>query len=348
MKAAFITQTGPPECIQFGELPSPEPAPGQIAIDVQAVAVNPIDTYVRSGMVSFPLPQPYIIGCDAAGTVAAVGDGVDGWHTGDPVWCTNQGLLGRQGTFAERIAVDTAWCYRRSPEVTPSAAAASALVAITAHLGLFRNAASIIPRTNGSVVSSAAGKTILVIGGSGGVGAMVVQLAKIAGATVITTAGSEEKARIAQSLGGDHVIEYKHQIIGDTVQQLAPNGVDLVWETRREPDFELAVSVLRQRGMMILMAGREARPVFPVGPFYVKECQLSGLVMFRASAQEMRVAATEIDQWLASGALRPQIGLTLPLAEAAQAHRIQEANTLHGAGTLAGKIVLTTQCHKNQ
>jgi NADPH:quinone reductase len=97
---------------------------------------------------------------------------------------------------------------------------------------------------------------------------------------------------------------------------------------------------MRERGMMILMAGRDARPNFPVGPFYVKQCSLSGFVMFKASPAEMLVAARDIDRWLAQGKLRANIAKTLPLANAAEAHRIQESATLQGDGSLNGKVVL--------
>lgn len=100
--------------------------------------------------------------------------------------------------------------------------------------------------------------------------------------------------------------------------------------------------MLRERGMMILMAGRDARPSFPVGPFYVKECTLSGFVMFKASPAEMKAAAADIDRWLSQGKLRANIAKTLPLSEAAEAHRIQESSTLQGEGNLHGKVVLVT------
>jgi NADPH:quinone reductase len=195
MKAAFITETGSPDVIQFGDIPEPSLGSGQVLIRVEAVAVNPIDTYIRSGVVAMDLPMPFVIGCDAAGSIEAVGEGVTGFKAGDLVWCTNQGLLGRQGTFAEKIVVDSQWCFHRSGNVTAADAAASALVGVTAHLGLFRDAARFFP----SLCAATAGMsqpeppTILVIGGSGGVGSMVVQMAKIEGATVIATAGSAAK-----------------------------------------------------------------------------------------------------------------------------------------------------------
>src|SRR5262249_21940799 len=137
MKAAYIQTTGPAEAtIQFGDLPKPQPAAGQVLIHVGAVAVNPIDTYLRNGANYWQLPKPFIIVCDLAGTVEAVGPNTKQFKVGDRVWGSNQGLLGRQGTFAEYAAVDEHWLYPTPPNVTDEQAAACALVGITAHLGL--------------------------------------------------------------------------------------------------------------------------------------------------------------------------------------------------------------------
>lgn len=329
MKAAYILETGSPDVIRVGELPRPEPARGQVLVKVEAVAVNPIDTYIRSGVVAMQLPKPFVIGCDLAGVVESVGDGVSGFEPGMRVWCSNQGLLGRQGTFAEYAAVDADWLHALPDGVAARDAAAVALVAITAHLGLFRDA------------KLGSGETIAVIGGTGGVGSMVVQMAKLAGARVITTAGSDAKVEAAKGLGADEVIGYHRESIGEGLQRCAPQGVDVFWETRREPDFDVAVAAMKERGRMILMAGRDARPPFPVGPFYVKECSLKGMVMFKATPREVAESGRDINRWLAEGRLKANISHTLPLAEAAEAHRLQEAATLKGAGNLAGKIVLT-------
>ena len=105
-------------------------------------------------------------------------------------------------------------------------------------------------------------------------------------------------------------------------------------------DFDQLVSYLGERGRLVLMAGRDARPAFPVGPFYVKECSLHGVVMFKASPNELRAAAHDINRWLSDGKLQANIARVMPLAEAAEANRLQEENTLNRAGTLAGKIVL--------
>ncbi|HEX4147400.1 MAG TPA: NADPH:quinone reductase [Pirellulales bacterium] len=327
MKAAYIEQPGPPENIIYGDLPKPQPKGAEVLVRVSAVAVNPIDTYLRAGAIKMELPRPFVVGCDLAGVVES-GPASMRYPVGTRVWGSNQGLLGRQGTFAEYAAVDDAWLYPTPAGVGDEQAAATALVGITAHLGLFERA------------RLQSGETLFVNGGSGGVGSCVVQMAKAAGARVITTAGSPEKVKLCQELGADVAINYKTEDVDARIKQSAPQGVNVWWETLREPNFERTVNLLHFRGRMIIMAGREARPVFPVGPFYVKDCALHGFAMFNALPDEQRRAADDINGWLASGKLRPRIDRVLALSETAAAHRLQEENTVQKAGNLAGKIVL--------
>lgn len=328
MKAAFIRETGPAEKIIYGDLPEPTPGPEDIVIRTSAVSVNPIDTYIRNGANYWPLPQPYIIGCDVAGTVVAVGREARRFRVGDRVWGSNQGLMGRQGTFAEYVCGDENWFYATPSGVSDEAVAACALVGITAHLGLFQNA------------RLQAGELVFINGGSGGVGSLVIQLAKAAGARVIATAGSDEKCQICRELGADLAINYRTQDVAAKTKEFAPEGVNVYWETTREPQFDAMVALLAERGRIVLMAGRDARPIFPVGPFYVKGCSMSGFVMFKATQSEQRVCAEDLNRWLLGGQLRARIGREFPLSEAAAAHRLQEENTLKAAGTLAGKIIL--------
>jgi NADPH2:quinone reductase len=184
------------------------------------------------------------------------------------------------------------------------------------------------------------GESLMVNGGSGGVGSMVVQMAKAAGARVLATAGSDEKCAACQQLGAEVAVNYKTADVAQAVKSFAPQGVNVYWETTREPDFDRIVSFLGERGRIVLMAGREARPPFPVGPFYVKECSLHGVVMFKASPEEMRRSGDDMNRWFRAGKLKANISRVMPLSESAEAHRLQEANTLQKAGTLAGKIVL--------
>lgn len=328
MKAAYIDQPGPPESIRYGDLPVPQPTAAQALLRVAAVAVNPVDTYIRSGAIPLTLPKPFIVGCDLAGTVEAVGPEVTWLKPGDRVWGSNQGLLGRQGTFAEYVAVDEQWLYRTPENVSDQEAAAIALVAITAHLGTFRDA-RLRP-----------GETLFVHGGSGGVGSCVVQMAKIVGARVITTAGSDQKAELCRALGADLVIPYKTQDEEAAVRQFAPAGVNVWFETLREPNLERAIGLLSVRGRLVLMAGRDARPAFPLGPFYTRDCSVYGFAMFNAPPDQQRKAAEDINRWLAEGKLRARVSRVMKLSETAAAHRLQEQSTLHLSGELSGKIVL--------
>ncbi len=328
MKAAYIEQTGPPQSIRYGDLPQPQPTGSQVLVQMKAVSVNPIDTYIRNGANYWELPRPYILGCDLAGEVVGLGPETDRFRIGDRVWGSNQGLLGRQGTFAEYCAVDDGWLYPIPDGIPDETVAAVALVGITAHLGLFHRA-QLQP-----------GEALFLHGGSGGVGAMVVQMAKAAGARVMTTAGSPEKVEICRQLGADRVVNYQTEDVAAAAQEFAPDGFNVVWETMREPDFDALVPLLAERGRLVLMAGRDARPPFPVGPFYVKGCSLLGFVMFKATPDEQRTCAEAINRWLVDGHLRAQIGREFSLAEAADAHQLQEDNTLRKAGTLIGKIVL--------
>ena len=328
MKAAFIEQTGGPENIIYGDLPDPSPGAGEVLVRVGAASVNPIDTYVRGGLVAAELPVPFVVGSDFAGTVEAVGEGVTHWQPGDNVWGANQGGHGRQGTAAELACVGAEWLHATPEGISDEEAAAIALVGITAHIGLVLKAAV------------QEGETVFVNGGAGGVGSMVVQIAKASGARVIATAGSDARVTKAAELGADEVINYQTEDVAARVKALAPQGVNVLWETRRETDLDWSVSLLAQRGRLIVMAGREARPVLPVGPLYVKDCSLHGFAMFNYPAAEQRQCGDDLNRWLAEAKLHANIDRVLPLSETAEAHRLQEANTIGLAGTLAGKIVL--------
>ncbi len=331
MRAAYIEETGPPEVIKIAELPRPEPGPGQVLVKVQAVALNPIDLYLRSGLVPMPLAFPYVIGCDLAGTVEKLGRGSARFAVGDRVWGSNQGLLGRQGTAAEFAAVDEEWLYPTPENLTDQEAAAMALAGITAHLGLFRF---------GALKS---GESVYVPGGSGGVGSLAVQMARAAGARVATTAGSPDRVELCRKFGASLALNYKTDNVPARLREFAPEGVDVWYETQREPNLEVAVPLLRKYGRLILMAGRTAKPPLPLGAFYPRNCSIFGFAMFNSPPEEQRHCATEINRYVQEGHLKPMIGRVFPLAQAVEAQRFLEENTLKGAGTLTGKIVMTIE-----
>jgi NADPH2:quinone reductase len=329
MQAAFIEQTGPPEVIKVAALPRPEPGPGQVLVRVHAVALNPIDLYIRSGLVAAPLRFPYIIGSDVAGTVEQVGPGCTRYQVGDRVWGSNQGLLGRQGAAAEYAAIDEGWLYP-TPALLPDAdAAAMALVGITAHLGLFQ-----FGRLK-------AGESVYVPGGTGGVGSMVVQMAKAAGARVATSAGSPERVEFCSRSGADLALDYKTDDVASALREFAPEGVDLWFETQREPDLEVSIPLLRKNGRMILIAGRAARPTLPLGAFYPRNCSIFGFAMFNASPEEQQKCAVDMVRWIEEGILNPVVGRAFPLAAAVDAVRLLEEKSMKGVGSLIGKVVIT-------
>jgi NADPH2:quinone reductase len=330
MKAAYIESTGAPDVIRYGDLPDPQPQAGEVRVKVAAVAVNPIDTYIRGGVVAMPLPKPFVVGCDFAGTVEKVGPGVKRFKVGDRVWGSNQGLLGRQGAFAELACVQEEFLYPSPPGVNDDVLAAIACVGITAHIGLFGRA------------GLKAGETVFVNGGTGGVGSTVVQMAKAVGARVVTTAGSPEKVKQARALGADLAINYKAEDVSPRIKEFTGGqGITVWYETLREPDYDKIVDEMAPRGRIVVMAGRTARPTFPHGPFYVKGLSLFGFAMFNWPADEQRRCADDINRWLADGNLKPNIARHMRLSETAAAHQLQEENTVKGAGTLNGKIVLT-------
>lgn len=331
MKAAFIREVGAPGVIEYGDLRDPTPGPHDVLVRVGAVAVNPIDTYIRAGIVSMASKFPYIIGCDVAGTVEAVGPSVVRFQRGDRVWGSNQGLFGRQGSFSELASIDEKWLYKTPDTLTDEAAAAGALVGLTAHLGLFLHS-GLRP-----------GEVVFVNGGGGGVGSAVIQLAKAAGAKVIASAGRDETLQLCRDLGADLVVNYRDSHLDDQIRAFAMphGGLQMWWETQREPSLDRTVSLMAPRGRIVIMAGRQARPEFPIGPFYVKDLRLIGFAMFNATSDEQRTAAEELNRFATTQKWKPQIGARFPLSQAAAAHELQEANTLQKAGNLMGKIVLT-------
>ncbi|CAN5374685.1 zinc-binding dehydrogenase [soil metagenome] len=332
MKAAYYETTGTPDVIQYGDVRTPEPKAGEVRVKVTAASVNPVDCYIRAGLVAMPLPKPFVPGCDVAGVVDKVGDGVIRFKVGDRVWGSNQGLLGRQGSFAEYVVSSEDWLYPTPANVKDEDAAAAALVGITAWLGLVWRA------------NVQAGELVVVSGGTGGVGAMVVQMAKANGATVYSIIGS--KSGYALALGSDTLIDYRNDIKAQFTASLnagrpGSKGADIWYETAPPTDLERTFECMAPGGRVVVMAGRGAKPVWPNGAFYTRNLQLFGFTMFSVSADIQRRAAEDINRWLSEGKLKATIGATFPLKDAAAAHRLQEDNTIHKKGTLTGKIVVT-------
>ncbi len=328
MLAAYFEKTGPPDVLQVGHLPDPTVADDDVLIAGRYAAVNPIDCYLRSGSVPANLPRPYVPGSDLAGVVVAVGPKVHDLAVGDRVWTTLQGFAGRQGTMCQRFACPRSEVYRLPECVEFRTAAAVGLVGMTAFIGLVEKA------------RLATNERLVIRGGSGAVGLAAIQIAKILGAQVVASAGSPEKALACRQAGADHVIDYHAAPWFETIREIFPDGVDVVWDATRSPDLVGACQILRFCGRVVLMAGREAQAILPVGPFYTKEQQILGLMAPLASPESKDRGAIALSRWMERESLRLPIAAEFPLDQIAAAHRLQESATIEGSATIVGKIVV--------
>lgn len=324
MKAAFIKQIGSPDTIVFGDLPVPSVSDNEVLVKVTSSAVDWVDTHIRSGEIKVNLNFPFILGRDMCGTVEKVGSQVKEFKVGDRVWANSQGMNGRQGTYAEYVSVNQDFLHHLPKGVDEKKAVAVLYSGLTACYGLIAKAKLRI------------GETILVIGGAGNVGSALIQLAKARDCRVIATASSKEKADWCFSLGADHVIDHTKGDVEKEVLKIVPEGVNVHWDTTREPDFEKAVSVTAYDGRIIVMAGATAKPVLPVGPFYRKNMSLVGFTIDNISPEEMKNYADIVNKCLTNDRLKGKIAGTMPLSKVAEAHKLQEADK-----HIWGKIVLT-------
>jgi 2-desacetyl-2-hydroxyethyl bacteriochlorophyllide A dehydrogenase len=311
MRAAFITEHGSPDVIRYGELPVPAPGPTDVLVRVEAVAVNHVDTFVRSGVWSTSTPFPFVIGRDLVGTV--VESPVDEFTLADRVWCNSLGHHGRQGSFAEYAVVPRDRLYHLPAGVEALEAVPVLHTAATAYVALFR------------VGGLAAGETVLVLGAAGGVGSALVQLATAAGARVVATS-SPDDFDWCLSCGADQVFDYHDPV---------PTGSYDLWiDTSGGPDLETAVPRLAHGGRIIALAGMAARPVLPTGSLYTRDASIRGFAISNASTADLAKAASLINRQLPAKRLQARTRPPRPLAEAAEAHRQLEAG-------VRGRVVLT-------
>ncbi len=317
MQAAYIRRLGPPESIRYGPLPVPRPGPADVLVRVTATTVNPVDTFVRSGVFRTPVEFPFVISRDLVGTVAAAGPGATGFAVGDQVWSNSLGHNGRQGAAAGFAVVAADRLYHLPPGVAAADAVAVAHPAATGYLGLF---------THGGLQ---AGQDVLVAGAAGNVGSALVVLAVAAGARVIATARPADFG-YCYSLGAAQVLDYQDPELARRVRAVSPGGIDVHLDTSGANDLERAVGMLAYRGRIVLLAGVLTRPVLPAGALYMKDGSVRGFAISQASVSELAEAARAINRLLASGRLRPRAVQHLPLRAAAQAHQRLEAGHLHG------------------
>jgi NADPH2:quinone reductase len=320
MKAIQVRKTGGPEVLTLDDLPVPEPKPGEALVRIEASGVNFIDVYFREGRYLAPLP--FIPGQEGAGTVTAIGAEVTTLAVGDRVAYT--GLL---GSYAEYATVAADRLVRVPDALETQQAAAAMLQGMTAHY-----------LCHGTYPLQR-GETALVHAAAGGVGLLLVQMAKKIGARVIGTAGSEEKAELAREAGADEVIVYTtHDFVAETKRLTGGEGVHVVYDGVGKTTFEGDLDVLRPRGYLALFGGASGAvpPFDPIvlsrkGSLFLTRPTLGHYI---ATREELEQRAGDVLGAVASGELKLRISQTYPLEEAAQAHR-----DLEGRRT-TGKVLL--------
>ena len=317
--AVQIAETGGPEVMQLVQRPDPAPGDGQITVAVAAAGVNFIDTYHRSGL--YDMALPLVLGQEGSGTVLEVGNGVDGFAVGDRVaWA------GSTGSYAERAAVNAAAAYKVPDGVDLDVAAAIGVQGLTAHY-LISDCPQIGP-----------GDRCLVHAGAGGTGRLIVQMAKLRGAEVVATVGSDAKAELARAAGADHVVNYTTSDLAAGVEAaVGPEAIDVVYDGVGASVYDASLELLRLRGAMVTF-GNASGAVEPKAPLHLMGKSLwltrPKLWDFIATREALDARTAEVFGWIAAGQLDVRIAARLPLAEAAEAHRL-----LQGRG-LAGKILL--------
>lgn len=315
MYAAFIRECGPPDVIRFDTMPVPRPGPTDVLVRVEAVSVNHVDTFVRSGAYATARPFPFVVGRDLVGTVAVRGAGVVGFEVGDRVWCNSLGHAGRQGAAAQYAVVPSDRLYPLAPEADSVTTVAVAHPAATAYLAL---------HTHGRLQ---AGETVLIAGAAGHVGRAAMTLAH--GARIIATASAAD-LETCRALGADVALDYRDPDLADRLRDVAPEGVDVHLDTSGHHDLDLATGLLAPRGRIVLMAGLGARPELPVGALYTRDAQIVGFAISSATTVELAAAAARINQLVADGSLTPGVVEHLPLSATAHAHRRLESGAAQG------------------
>jgi NADPH2:quinone reductase len=317
VRAIRVHVHGGREVLQFEELPDPVPAEGQALVRIEAVGVNFIDVYHRTGLYKVP-SLPFTIGQEAAGTVEAVGPGVTGLAPGDRV-----AYAGVMGAYAEKAVVPADRLVKLPEGVSAKDGAAAMLQGMTAQY----LACSTYPLKPGDVC--------LVHAAAGGVGLLLCQIAKLLGARVLATTSTEDKARLAREAGADEVILYTEQDFAAEVRRLTDNrGVQVVYDGVGRATFDKSLDSLARRGMMALF-GQSSGPVPPFDPSILNAkgslyLTRPSLFHYIAAREELVARAGDVLGWIREGKLKLRIGLELPLREAAEAHRALEGRTTTG------------------
>ena len=315
MKAIRVSSTGGPEELKFADVDTPQPGKGQALVKLEAIGVNFIDVYHRTGL--YKLPLPFTPGSEGAGRVEKVGEGVTDVKPGDRVAYAME-----RGAYAQYHVVGAERLVPVPENVDTKTAAAVMLQGMTAHY----LACSTCPLKKGDVA--------LVHAAAGGTGGLLVQIAKMRGAHVIGTAGSAEKVRMARDLGADDMIDYTKQNFEEEVMRITSGaGANAVYDSVGKSTIDQSLNCVGRRGVLALF-GQSSGPVLSVDPArlaklasYLTRPSLAHYVVTR---EELLWRAHDIFEWIGSGRLRIRIDREIPLAKADEAHRLLEGRKTTG------------------
>jgi len=324
MRAVIASEPGGPEVLTLTELPDPAPGPGEVVIDVAATAVNRADTLQRQGKYPPPPGASDVLGLECSGTISAVGPDVTGRQVGDEVCALLAG-----GGYAERVLVPAGQVMPLPKGVDLVTAGALPEVACTVWSNVFM------------VAGLQPGETLLVHGGAGGIGNMAIQLAKALGATVVTTAGTEEKLELCRKLGADVAVSYRDQDFVEEVKAATDGrGADVILDNMGAKYLDRNISALATEGRLVIIGMQGGvKGELNIGKLLAKRgAVIATSLRSRPPAEKASICAAVVEHvWplVADGSVRTVVHTTIPLAEAGVAHRLMES------GDHVGKIVLT-------
>ncbi|PYK64386.1 MAG: NADPH:quinone reductase [Verrucomicrobia bacterium] len=305
MEAIRVHQFGEPEVLRLEQVPTPQPGSGQALVRMQAIGVNPVETYIRAGIYSYKPALPYTPGNDGAGVVEQIGDSVTEFKPGDRVYTAGS----ISGTYAEFALCKTEQVHRLPVNVSFAQGAAMGTPYATAYRGLFQRA------------GAKPGETVLVHGASGGVGTAAVQLARARGLRVFGTAGSDEGRKLAREQGAHEVFDHR---ASDQFEQIMKatggRGVDVIVELLANVNLGKDLTILAKGGRVVIIGSRGRVEIDPRDAMQ-RDADLRGMVMPNTPPAELASIHAALVAGLENGTLRPVIGKEFRLAEAAQAHR---------------------------
>lgn len=321
MKAIVVHAFGEPEVLRFEDAPDPAAGPGQVLVRIRAAGVNPVDTYIRRGAYARKPSLPFTPGADAAGVVEALGPDVAAFSVGDRVYVTGT-TAGPFGTYAERAVCQLAQVYALPDRVTFPQGAAIGVPYGTAYRALFHRA------------QARPGETVLVHGGSGGVGTAAIQFARAAGLVVFATAGTDAGRDLATAQGASQVFnhrapDYAAQMLGAT----GGRGFDVIIEMLANVNLNTDLGLLAPRGRVVVVGNRGTVEI-DARQAMARDADVRGMTLFNTSQPEMAEIHAAIGAGLREGTLYPIVGREFPLADARLAHEAVLSPGAHG------KIVL--------